>query len=113
MVLLTSDDENRLGGTLFLHVVSEATGSASPSIYRALVVGHEVPAPWTFLVPELGLSFGRVKIIELRSSSLVLLLCSLLLTHWCLPTIWPALRSHPASLLLVLPQVLLRSLWRA
>ena len=113
MVLHTSDDENCLDGALFLHEISEAAGSACPSVYRALVVCHKVPAPRTFLVLELGLSFRRVKVIELSSSGLMLLLCGLLLTHQCSLATWAALGPHPASLLLVLQQVSLRSLWWA
>lgn len=80
-MLLGRHDEKRLGGALLLHIVSEAAGSASPSVYRVRVMGHEVPASRTLLVLELNLSFGGVEIIELGSSGFMLFLRGLLFTH--------------------------------
>jgi len=65
MLLPRSHDRSWLGRALLFHVVSEAAGSARPSVYRVLVTGHEVPASRALLVLELDLSFGRVKLIEL------------------------------------------------
>jgi hypothetical protein len=45
------------------------------------VMGHEVPTSRAFLVLELGLPFGCVKIIELGCSGFVLLLGYLLFAH--------------------------------
>jgi len=65
MLLPRRHDKGWLGRTLLLHIVSEAAGSARPSVHRVLVTGHEVPASRALLVLEFDLSLGRVKLIEL------------------------------------------------
>jgi len=80
MLLPGKHDQERLGD-LLLYVISEAAGPAGPSIHGVLVMGHEVTASWALLVLELDLSFGCVKIIELRSPRFVFLLSGRLLTH--------------------------------
>jgi len=80
MFLAGNHDQNRLGAIL-LYVVSETAGSTCPSVHGVLVMGHEVTASWALLVLQLDLSFGCVKIIELRGPSFVFLLFGPLFTH--------------------------------
>jgi len=82
-VLLGRHEEKRLSGAFLFRVFSERAGSACPSVYGVLVMGHEVAASWTLLVLELDLSFRCVKVIELGRSGLVLFLSGWLFAHEC------------------------------